>query len=135
MVSITFPLDKKLVSIIERFPWVHWSELAREKIMKREIFEEFIKTGKLSKEGEKFCDSINWYPIAELEVRDEYIEKLTKIGKGPHTRMTLKKLDKWLSLKWLSNLISLQIWRRCLINSGKKIGHLQLLSERRFNKL
>ncbi len=99
MASLTFVLDKQLKSDMEHFSWVNWSEVNREELNKKRIFEEFIRTGKLSKEDEKFCERISWYPIDEMEVKEEYIEKLKKIMKGPHSRMDLNKLDKLLGLK------------------------------------
>ena len=99
MASLTFAVDKQLKSDIEHFSWVNWSEVAREKLNKKEIFEEFIKTGAVSDENQEFCDEINWDPIDELEVREEYIEKLRKLEKEPCSRMDLKKLDKLLGIK------------------------------------
>ena len=69
------------------------------KLMKQSIFERFIKTGELSEEDQEFCDSINWYPIDELEVREEYAEKLKAISKGEHLPMTVEKLDKLMHIK------------------------------------
>ena len=99
MASLTFALDKELKSDIEHFSWVNWSEVNREELNKKRIFEEFIKTGTVSDEDQNFCDEINWDPIDELEVREEYSERLKKIEKEPHSRMTLEKLDKLLGLK------------------------------------
>ena len=96
MTSLTFTLDKKLKLDMEHFPWVNWSEVNREELNKKRIFEEFIKTGTLSSEDQEFCDKIDWYPVDELEVRKEYIEKLKKIEKGPHSKArSLAELDKW----------------------------------------
>ena len=91
MVSITFPIDDKLFSLIERFPWVNWSELAREKLMKREIFEEYLKTGKLSDKNWKFCDKINWHPVDELPLKEEFVKEIKKRKKGPFIK--LKSVD------------------------------------------
>ena len=66
---------------MEHFSWVNWSEVNREELNKKRIFEEFIKTGTLSDEDQKFCDKMDWDPIDELEVKEEYIEKLKKIEK------------------------------------------------------
>ena len=66
--------------------------------MKKDIFERFI-AGKLSKEDEKFCERTGWDPLDDLEVREEYIEKLKRIEKGPHVPMTLEELDELLGLK------------------------------------
>ena len=66
------------------------------RLMKRDIFEEFIKTGELSAEDQEFCDRIDWYPVDELPLREEYVKKLKQIEKGPHSKaMTLEELDKW----------------------------------------
>jgi len=66
------------------------------RLMKRDIFEEFIKTGELSAEDQEFCDRIDWYPVDELPLRDEYVKKLKQIEKGPHSKaMTLEELDTW----------------------------------------
>ena len=99
MVSITFPLEDKLFSAIERFPWINWSELAREKLNKKRIFEEFIKTGTLSDKDQEFCDKIDWYPVDELELKEEFIKELKKARKEPSIPMTLEKLDKLMKLK------------------------------------
>ena len=70
--------------------------IAKEELRKKEIFEEFIKTGTLSDESQKFCDKLDWYPVDELELKEEYIKKLKKIEKGPHIKIALEKLDKLL---------------------------------------
>ncbi len=96
MVSITVTLDDKIKAKIEKFSWVNWSDLAREEALKKEIFERFIKTGTLTNEDQEFCDSIDWYPVDELPLREEYVKKLKKIEKGPHSKaMNLEELDKW----------------------------------------
>ena len=99
MAGLTFTLDKQLKSDMEHFSWVNWSEVNREVLNKKRIFEEFIKTGTLSSEDQEFCDKIGWYPIDELELKEEYVEKLKRIEKGSHSPMTLEKLDKLLGLK------------------------------------
>ena len=96
MASLTFALDKQLKSDMEHFSWVNWSEVNREELNKKRIFEEFIKTGNLSGDDQEFCDRINWYPIDELELKEEYIKKLKKIEKGPHSKpMSADELEKW----------------------------------------
>lgn len=99
MVSITFSLDDKVLSMLERFSWINWSEVVREKLNKRRIFEEFIRTGELSAEDQEFCDRIDWYPIDELELKEEYVKRLKQIEEGPHSRMTLEELDKLMGLE------------------------------------
>lgn len=99
MVSITLQLEKKFKSEIEHFSWINWSAVAREEVMKKVIFENYVKTRKLSKEEQRFCDKIDWHPVDWLPLKESYIKKLEKIMKGPHYRMTSKKLDKLLGLK------------------------------------
>jgi len=69
------------------------------RLMKRAIFEECIKTGELSVDDQEFCDLIDWYPVDELPLKDEYVKKLKRIEKGPHSRMTLEELDELMGLK------------------------------------
>ena|SRR3989344_5452556 len=96
MVSLTISMPDEFKSEMKHFSWVNWSELGREESMKKEIFEEYIKTGKLSNDNEKFCEEIDWHPVDELEIREEYIEKLKKqIKKSPDKPMTLEEFDKW----------------------------------------
>lgn len=96
MACITVPLEQAFKQRISKFPWVNWSEVGREATLKKEIFDKFIKTGELSKEDQEFCDMIEWYPVDELPLREEYVKKLKKIEKGPHSKaMTPEELDKW----------------------------------------
>ena|SRR3989344_6046259 len=96
MVSLTMSVSEEFKAEIKHFSWVNWSELSREEALKKEIFDNFIKTGKLSKEEEKFCEMTNWDPIDELEVREEYVKKLKKqIKESPSKPMTLEEFDKW----------------------------------------
>jgi hypothetical protein len=81
MVSITFPLDDKVFSEIENFSWVNWSEVVREELNKKRIFEEYIKTGKLSDEDWKFCDKIDWHPVDKLPLKEEFVKKLEQAKK------------------------------------------------------
>ncbi len=99
MASLTFALDKQLKSDMEHFSWVNWSKVNREELNKKRIFEEFIKTGTLSDENQEFCDKIDWYPVDELELKEEFVEELKKARKKPSIPMTLEKLDKLMGLK------------------------------------
>ena len=99
MASLTFAIDSELKSDMSKFRWVNWSEINREELNKKRIFERFLKTGTVSNEDQKFCDEINWDPIDELEVREEYVKKIKGIVKGPHSRMTLKGLNKLMGLE------------------------------------
>ena len=99
MVSITFSVDNKILSLMKQFSWINWSEVAREKLNKKRIFEEYLKNKQLSNKDLKFCDKIDWHPVDEFPMKPEYIERLKKIEKEPHSKMSLKELDKLLGLK------------------------------------
>ncbi len=98
MVSLSLPVEDDVKGEIERLSWVNWSEVAREILKKRVIFERYIKGSKFSKEEELFCEEHDWHPTDELPLKEEYVKKLRKIMKGPHVEMTLDELDKLLEI-------------------------------------
>lgn len=93
MVSMTVALEDSFKAELDSFAWVSWSEVGAERLLKRDIFEKFIKGIELSKEDEEFCERTGWDPLDEMEVRKEYIEKLKKLEKG-HFK-TAKRLEFW----------------------------------------
>ncbi|MEA3378373.1 MAG: hypothetical protein U9Q69_01915 [Nanoarchaeota archaeon] len=101
MVSISIPVEDSFKEGLDFFPWVNWSEVGREESRKKEIFDKYVKTGKVSDEDWKFCEKIDWHPVDELPLREEFIKELEEarkekpIGKP----MTLEELDKLLGLK------------------------------------
>lgn len=96
MAGVTMQVEAEFKSEIEHFSWVNWSAIAREEALKKEIFERFIKTGTLSDDDQKFCDKIDWYPVDELPLREEFIEELKKARKEHSGKaMTIKEFDKW----------------------------------------
>jgi len=96
MVSLIIPIEDKFKERLDFFPWVNWSEVAREESNKRRLFEEFIKHRKLSKEDEKFCEDIDWYPVDELPLKEEFVKKLEKARNEPMGKpMTLEEFNKW----------------------------------------
>jgi hypothetical protein len=96
MACITVPLKESFKQRLASFLWVNWSEVGREESLKKEIFEKYVKTGKLSKEDWEFCDKIDWIPGDWLPLKEAFVEKLKKIEKGPHSKvMTPEELDKW----------------------------------------
>ena len=50
-------------------------------ILKKLRFEKYLQTGKLTKEENEFCEKIDWHPVDELPVKEEYIQKLKKAKK------------------------------------------------------
>jgi len=81
MVSITVPLDKEFKAKMDEFPWVNWSEVGREEVLKREIFDRYVKTGEVSDEDWEFCEKTDWHPVDELPARKGYAKKLESTRK------------------------------------------------------
>lgn len=100
MASITLSVSEEFKARIMSFPWVNWSEISREESRKKEIFEEYMKSCKLSPEDQEFCDKIDWHPVDELPMKKEFIEELKKARNEPVGKpITLKELHKLLGLK------------------------------------
>ena len=96
MVSIAVSFDEETVEKIKLFSWVNWSELGREEMLKKEIFDEYVKTGKLSETSQEFCDSNDWHPVDELPLKEEIVEELKKARSKPVGKvMTLEEFNKW----------------------------------------
>lgn len=66
---------------LKMFTWVNWSEVARQESIKRLIFENYIKIGSITDEEWNFCEKIDWHPVDELPLKEEFVEKLKKIKK------------------------------------------------------
>jgi hypothetical protein len=56
-------------------------------LKKKEIFEEFIKTGKLSDEDWKFCERIDWHPVDELPLKESFVKRLQEAEKGSFIKL------------------------------------------------
>lgn len=96
MACITVSMEKTVKERLARFPWVNWSEIGREEMLKRYIFDEYMKTGKMTKGEEKFCEKIDWHPVDELPLKEEFIKKLKKIRKETCSKpMNSTELKKW----------------------------------------
>lgn len=97
MVSVTIAVEESVKARVESFAWVNWSEIAREEALKRELFDKYVKTGKLSDEEWKFCDKLDWIPGDWLPLREEFVEELKRAEKGPHSKaMTAEQFSKWM---------------------------------------
>ena len=88
MACITISVEKSLKERLTKFPWVNWSEIGREEILKRYIFEKYLQTGKITKEENEFCEKIDWHPVDELPLKDEFIKKIQKIRKGKYHKFS-----------------------------------------------
>lgn len=76
MTSITLAVSEEFKKDLKSFSWVNWSEVAREEALKKLIFENYIKTGKLNDEDWEFCEKIDWHPVDELPLKQEFIDKI-----------------------------------------------------------
>ncbi len=96
MVSLTVPLEESFKAELDSFVWVSWSEVGAEAMLKRDIFDRYVKTRKLSAEEQEFCDEIDWHPVDWLPLRKEFVEELKKAAKEPAGKlMTLEEFNKW----------------------------------------
>lgn len=97
MACITVSVEKPFKERLRRFPWVNWSKIGREELLKRCIFDKYMKTGRITKEEEEFCEKIDWHPVDEFPLKEEFIKKLKKVEKGSHSKpMKPEELKKWL---------------------------------------
>ncbi|MBU2634125.1 MAG: hypothetical protein KJ674_02685 [Nanoarchaeota archaeon] len=83
MVSVTLSVDDQFKEELKQFVWVNWSEIAREETKKKLIFEKYIRTKEISNEDWKFCEEIDWHPVDELPLKEEFVKELKKREKGP----------------------------------------------------
>jgi hypothetical protein len=79
MANLTLSVTEETKEQLKRFMWVNWSEIAREEAIKKLIFEKYIKTGEINEEEWKFCEKIDWHPVDELPLREDFKNKLKKI--------------------------------------------------------
>jgi hypothetical protein len=96
MACITISVDKTFKERLSRFSWINWSEIGREELLKRYLFEKYMKTGELAKDEENFCESIDWHPVDELPIKKEFVKKLGEIRKGAYSKpMKSDQLKQW----------------------------------------
>lgn len=78
MTSLTLSVPENLKTQLKSFLWVNWSEIAREEAMKKLIFEDYIKNGDLSDEEWEFCERIDWHPVDEFPLKEEFKKEMGK---------------------------------------------------------
>ena len=81
MASLTLSINDEFRNQLKQFSWINWSEIAREEIMKKLIFEDYIKTGNLTDEEWELCKKIDWHPVDELPLKAEFIKKIKSLKK------------------------------------------------------
>ena len=87
MVSITVPLEPELKKELSMFRWINWSEVGREELIKKDIFERYLKTGEVTDKDWKFCEEIDWHPVDELPMKEGFIKELEKARQEPSIRL------------------------------------------------
>lgn len=78
MSSITLSVSEELQKQLKSLQWVNWSEIAREETMKKLIFENYMKTGKINDEEWEFCEKMDWHPVDELPYKEEFKKEIEK---------------------------------------------------------
>ncbi len=81
MTSLTLSMSNESKEHLKEVMWINWSEIGREEILKKLIFENYMKTKKISDKEWEFCEKIDWHPVDELPLKKEFIEKLKRIKK------------------------------------------------------
>jgi len=81
MSNIIIPLEDKDVDRLKHFSTVNWSSDMKEELIKRDIFERYIKTGEVTDEDWEYCEEIDWHPVDELPLREESVKRLEEAKK------------------------------------------------------
>ena len=50
--------------------------------------EKYLKTGELSDEDWQFCDRIDWHPVDDLPLKEEFIDRLKKADEGKFIKVS-----------------------------------------------
>lgn len=93
MASLTLSVSDEFKNQLKEFLWVNWSEIAREEAMKKLIFENYIKLGSITDKEWEFCDKINWHPVDELPLKEEFKKEMER-----------RKKEKSIKLKSVSEI-------------------------------
>ena len=97
MVSITVSLEEEFKNRLASFLWINWSEAGREEVLKRYIFNRYLKTKQLTDEDWKFCELIDWHPVDELPMKKEHIKELKEALKNIPSDKGYKSAEEFFS--------------------------------------
>lgn len=98
MATVTLTFPDKTKAELKTFNWVNWSLTAITKFKMKSLFEKYMKKIEFSAEDNKFCELLDWHPVDELPMKEEYIKELLKASNEPSTPMTSNELDKLMGL-------------------------------------
>lgn len=87
MSNITLSIPKEMKQETEQLGWVNFSELSKEELLKKEMFERYIKTGKITDKDWEFCEEIDWHPVDWLPLKEEFIKELKEAEKEPSIKL------------------------------------------------
>ena len=87
MTSVTLSVSEEVKTELKQFQWVNWSEVAREEITKKLTFENYMRTGTLTDKEWEFCEKIDWHPVDELPLKEEFRKELEKRKKEKSVRV------------------------------------------------
>ena len=87
MTSVTLSVSEEVKTELKQFQWVNWSEVAREEITKKLIFENYMRAGTLTDKEWEFCEKIDWHPVDELPLKEEFRKELEKRKKEKSIRV------------------------------------------------
>jgi len=78
MASVTLSVTDQFKGQLKHFQWVNWSEIAKEETRKKVIFEKYMETKGISDEDWEFCEEIDWHPVDELPLKEEFKKEMEK---------------------------------------------------------
>lgn len=87
MASLTVSVTEDLKGEIKELSWVNWSEIAREEALKKVILDNYMEKGSITDEEWEFCDKVDWHPVDELPLKEEFRKELNERRKGPFIRI------------------------------------------------
>ena len=99
MASVTFALDPKLKSEMSKFPWVNWSELAREELIRRERIGKLLLERLNSPEEQEL---IKWSVELGRKAKKGSFKRLLSEVSTKRREEILKAIPKEKRQEWLS---------------------------------
>ncbi len=78
MASLTLSVNEEFKDELKTLSWINWSEIAREEALKKLIFENYMKTKTITDEEWEFCEKIDWHPVDELPLKEEFKKEMER---------------------------------------------------------
>ncbi len=57
------------------------------RLMKHDILERYRQTGEITDEDWEFCERIDWHPVDDFPLKEEFIEELRKAREEPSVKL------------------------------------------------